>query len=324
MTNPATQSAPAPLNAPKMEWVKRGLIFHPKGNVNWATNSALQPTAISLKPGVIRIYTGLRDDEGIARVGYVDVDSADPSRILGVSEKPCFDIGKPGHFDDNGVVPCSVVKHGDRIHMYYAGYQLVKRVRFLVLCSLAISEDGGETFTRVSPTPVFERTPDETLFRVIHTALFDQGKWRVWYGGGSEFLEGKNKTLPAYDIRYMESTDGVDFPKKGSLILGTSGDEYRIARPNVVRIGSTYHMFLCHGSESDPYSLGYASSPDGHAWVRDDARLNMQKTPGGFDSDMMAYPCFIQADGKSYLFYNGNDYGREGFGYAELTNPEIL
>lgn len=30
-----------------------------------------------------------------------------------MSRKPCLDIGKPGCFDDNGVVPCAITRVGD-------------------------------------------------------------------------------------------------------------------------------------------------------------------------------------------------------------------
>ena len=34
---------------------------------------------------------------------------------------------------------------------------------------------------------------------------------------------------------------------------------------------------------------------------------------------MMAYPCVIKVGDRTFMFYNGNDYGRYGFGYAELV-----
>jgi hypothetical protein len=36
---------------------------------------------------------------------------------------------------------------------------------------------------------------------------------------------------------------------------------------------------------------------------------------------MQAYPAVMQIRDKTYLFYNGNDYGRDGFGIAELIAP---
>ena len=37
---------------------------------------------------------------------------------------------------------------------------------------------------------------------------------------------------------------------------------------------------------------------------------------------MTAYPCVIAAEGRHYLFYNGNDFGRRGFGCAILDDWE--
>jgi hypothetical protein len=34
----------------------------------------------------------------------------------------------------------------------------------------------------------------------------------------------------------------------------------------------------------------------------------------------MAYPAVVEAEGRRYLFYNGNNYGRDGFGLAELAD----
>ena len=31
---------------------------------------------------------------------------------------------------------------------------------------------------------------------------------------------------------------------------------------------------------------------------------------------------FVEYKGKTYLFYNGNNYGYDGFGYAELLNEQ--
>jgi hypothetical protein len=38
----------------------------------------------------------------------------------------------------------------------------------------------------------------------------------------------------------------------------------------------------------------------------------------GWDSDMLCYPCIFDHKGESYMLYNGNGYGRTGFGIAKL------
>ena len=37
----------------------------------------------------------------------------------------------------------------------------------------------------------------------------------------------------------------------------------------------------------------------------------------------MAYPFVFEHDSDFYLLYNGNDYGRSGFGYASITKENL-
>ncbi len=308
-----------------MEWQKLGLIFQVKNHISWSNNSALQPSAIFLvDENIIRVFFGSRDISGISRIGFVDLNPENPEDIINTSSQPCLDIGNDGMFDDNGVVPCCVIKNKNRLILYYAGYQLVEKVRFLVFGGVAESFDNGQSFKRVKQVPIADRTDNEALFRVIHTALYDQDTWKFWYGGGSYFKEHKNHSYPCYDIRYIESKNFDKIGCNGKILLETKKSEYRVARPNVIRFNNKYHMFLCHGSFTDPYSLGYAYSEDGIDWTRDDSILNLNKSSCSWDSDMMAYPNFIIVKNVGYLFYNGNDYGKEGFGCARLLNLKDL
>ena len=301
-----------------MKWEKKGIIYSQDGSTNWAKNSTLQPTPLLLDQDTIRIFAGFRDDKGVSRVGYVDVDANNPKIVKKVSKEPVLDIGLPGTFDDNGVVPCAVINNEGKIHLYYAGYQLGYHVRMLIYCGLAISEDNGRSFKKYSQVPVLERSDSELLFRVIHSVVKEKDKWRIYYGAGSCFKMGKKKTLPLYDIRYIESNDGIKFQGFGKVVIPTQGDEYRVGRPYVIKDEDIYKMFFCAGSEDLTYKLAYAESNDGVNWIRDDNKLNISLSSSGWDSQMMAYPSVVKHNEKTYLFYNGNNYGYDGFGYAEL------
>ena len=67
--------------------------------------------------------------------------------------------------------------------------------------------------------------------------------------------------------------------------------------------------------------MGYAYSKDLVEWTRDDSKVGIGLSESGWDSQMIAYPYITQIHDKYYMFYCGNDFGKEGFGYAEL---EIL
>ena len=307
-----------------MKWEKKGIIFNPKGKINWAANSALQPTPIIIEDK-IRVFFGCRDEKGISRIGWVDLELNDPSKILDYSNEPVLDIGLPGTFDDNGVVPTAVVKRNDVLFLYYAGYQLVKNVRFIAFTGLSISSNNGNKFTRFSNVPVLDRTNDEFLFRAIHSIFFEDGIWKVWYGGGNHFINSESKSLPVYDIRYMESDDGINFSNKGKVILSCGLNEHRIGRPYVIKHNCNYLMFFGASTKSQSYRLAYAESVSGINWQRKDELIDLDYNAFDFDSDMSAYPAVIEVNDKFYMFYNGNDYGKEGFGLAtmKINNDKI-
>jgi hypothetical protein len=66
--------------------------------------------------------------------------------------------------------------------------------------------------------------------------------------------------------------------------------------------------------------MGYAESSDGRQWTRMDGRLGLDVTPGSFDSDAIMYAAPLDIDGVLYVFYNGNDFGRDGFAVARLES----
>lgn len=303
----------------QMKWQKLGLVYGPDGSLPWAQHSALQPTPILVGDDTIRVFVGHRDAEGVGRVSFVDLSADDPTRVLQTPKSPVLDIGTPGCFDEKGVIPCAIARYGKYLRLYYAGYMCPASVRFIAFSGMAVSADNGATFKRFSRVPVLERTETEPLFRAIHSIFEENGVWRIWYGAGERFVQGEKKTLPEYNIRYMESADGISFPASGRTVIDIEGAEHRVGRPYVCRWHDrSYRMFYGYGSEENPYRLGLAHSADGNSWTRCDAALGLEPSLTGWDSEMIAYPSVITTRAGTFIFYNGNAYGRDGFGVAAL------
>lgn len=307
-----------------MIWEKKGIVYTPPGDGSWRDNSALTPTAFQISDAVIRVFASFRDSDGVGRIGFVDVSADNPADILSVSERPVLDVGDRGMFDDNGVILGDVLRVNNKIYLYYVGFQLVEKVKFLAYSGLALSEDGGNTFFRASKTPVLDRADEGLYIRAIHSVIHEDGIFKVWYAVGNGWELISDKEFPQYDINYLESVDGVTFKGKGRKCIQNNVDnqEYRIGRPRVYRSGADYVMNFTYGTTDGCYQAGQAYSSDGCKWRRDDESLGLEPDGNGWDSRHLSYPSVIKTTkGKVFAFYNGNDMGKGGFGYAELVKP---
>lgn len=66
------------------------------------------------------------------------------------------------------------------------------------------------------------------------------------------------------------------------------------------------------------YYIGYAESIDGIHWNRKDNEAGIELSEKGFDDKNISYPYLINLpDSKDVvMFYNGNNCGKTGFGWA--------
>ena len=303
-----------------MNWIKHGLIWTPNGSSEWAKTHATCPTPIHLDDGTLRIYLQSRDMRNVGRVGFIDLDPENPTKVINSSKTPVLDIGEPGSFDDNGVFQTSVLKVPDgRLFMYYVGFELCHHIRYRLLTGLAISEDNGLTFHRHKKTPILERSSEEQHFRCGPFVTLDKNLFRMWYVAGSDWESIDGKEMPIYDIRYMESADGFSWPDYGRVVLPVSlAQEHGFGRPYVMQDGNTYRMhYSIRKRNPAGYRLGFALSENGLDWIRKDSEIGIDISASKYDSDAVEYGAEISVGGKTWFLYNGNDFGRDGLCMAE-------
>ena len=302
-------------------WKDSGLIYEPTFDGSWKDNSALTPTPIIINNEEIRIFCGFRDPKGVSRIGYIDVDINNPKKIIRVSKVPVLDIGIHGTFDDNGLILGDIIEVENKIYMFYVGFQLVDKVKFLAFSGLAISEDRGETFNRISNTPILDRSDEAIYIRAIHSVIFEDGIWKIWYSTGSSWQKIDQKLFPCYDIKYLETSDITNIYKIGvNCILNDKNNlEYRIGRPRVYKHDNEYIMNFTYGTLDGKYQVGQACSIDGLKWKREDDLFNLKPGECEWNSKHLCYPAYLKTDKSEFVFYNGNNMGFNGFGYAINT-----
>ena len=305
-----------------MKWIKKGLIYAPTGEDGWKNQFAICPIPFLIEKNRLRIFTSMCDKNMISHEGYVDVNPEDPSVILGVSEKPLYETGRPGSFDDHGCGAIDLLKVGNKLYMYYIGFQLGINVPYYMFGGLAISEDGGYTFKKYSQAPVLDRHGDEIYARCGIQVLNDDGKIKMWYVGSNKegWTMAQGKLKPLYTMMYTESDDGIHWHKESVQCMEyANADEHGFGRPHVWKEDGLYKMIYSIRTYSRGYYLGYAESQDGIHWIRKDDEVGIGLSETGWDSENISYGYRFVYGNKTYLFYNGNGCGKTGFGYAELV-----
>ena len=302
-----------------MNWIKKGIIFNSNNIAPWAISGAMIPTPVELNKDTIRVFLTFLDKNGIGRTGYVDLNKDNLSEVKSFSKKPIFNIGQDGTFDDNGSLTCSVTKSksGD-LYFYYAGFELGTKIRYRLFTGLAVTDENLQVKKKYE-VPVLDRTSKELFFRGGPFCIYEDSIYKMWYVAGSDWIVVDEKKMPVYEIKYLESADGINWPDEGQVCIKIQNDnEHGFGRPYVIKHKGIYKMFYSIRVKHLGYRLGYAQSTDGLNWTRMDHKMNLDVSKDGWDSDMIAYSAVIELKGKLIMFYNGNGFGKTGFGYAEL------
>lgn len=313
-----------------MEWKKKGLIYKVEGKNDWAFSHTCKPTPFVIDHETVRVYFGVRSRHGKTRTTFCDIDVSDFNnfRVKYIHDTPVIDLGKIGTFDDSGANVCDIVKAGDLLYMYYIGWNPSTTVHTRNAVGLAVSSDGGVTFKRMYEGPVLDRNKMEPYHAGAVNVHRCKDSWKMWYnyGHGWKIINGRPEIQ--YYIRYATSDNGIDWVREGiDCIIPTNPYECT-ARPCVFlpnENNELYRMWYCHRSmdnfrvvASKNYRGGYAESYDGLHWIRkdDEFGLTVSNETNEWDSEAIAYPYVVEINGRLVMFYNGNGFGKSGFGYA--------
>lgn len=298
-----------------MRWRKLGLVYAPDGSKPWMRTHAANPVAEPMGGGRIRVYFSSRDGENRSSIGFVEFDVANPTTILRESDEPVLGPGELGMFDDSGASIGCVLAVGEKRYLYYMGWHLTVRVPWQNALGLAISDGPELPFKRVSTFPVVPLNEIDPYTISYPWVLREQGKFRMWYG--SNIAWGARKADMRHLIKYAESRDGISWERTNVVAIDFANPaEYAMCKPCVVHDADRYRMWWC--SRGAAYRILYAESADGIRWTRYDDRVGIDVSPGGWDSEMIEYPCVFDHDGHRYMLYAGNAFGRTGFGLAIL------
>ena len=299
-----------------MQWRKLGLVFCPSGKIEWMESYAAVPIAEYIGGDRFKIYFSSRDRLNRSSVAYVVIDLTSPYQILDLSPEPVLVPGDLGAFDDSGAMASWLTHHAGNKYLYYIGWNLGVTIPFRNSIGLSISTHGDQ-FIRHSNGPIVDRSMTEPHFCASCCVMPGEEFWRMWYLSCTSWRMSEGKPVHKYHIKYAESHDGIHWQRDGHVAIDFANDqEYAISRPSVVRDSDRWRMWYSYRGYS--YRIGYAESEDGRQWKRIDNQVGIDVSKTGWDSEMIEYPFVFDHKGQRYMLYNGNGYGKSGFGLAVL------
>jgi hypothetical protein len=305
-------------------WIKKGLLFDVnKYKERGLFSHATIPFAYHLQADNYRIFFSSRDELGRSRPYYQDSLIKDGEIVLvGSPIGPIFDFGPKGTFDDNGIMPSCIIDVGNEVWMYYIGWNPQVTVSYRLAIGLAISKDGGVTFSRSSNGPLLDRSYHEPFFNTSPFVIREDDFFRMIYVSSTGWIEHNGRMEPRYLLMQSISKDGISWIKPGELVLGYSDDIENFGRPCILKNSKGYELYFSHRMARDyredrtqSYKLGRVESSDAQTWKNISLDI-FSGMPLDWDCDMYEYCHVFIHENNTYMLYNGNDHGLNGFGYA--------
>lgn len=278
---------------------------------------ASNPVAEHRDGDLFRIYFSSRDERNRSSIAWIEIDLRRPANVLRVADQPLVVPGEAGSFDDSGAsMGCLVAMPDGRRFLYYVGWNLAVTVPWRNSIGLAIAVHADAPFEKYAPAPIVDRSAVDPYSLSYPWVLREGAAWTMWYG--SNLGWGPRQTDMVHVIKRAESSDGITWKRNGAVVVGLRKGECALARPCVVRDSEHYRMWYAYRNAA--YRIGYAESEDGCRWERRDEQAGLAVSPSGWDSEAVAYPHVFGHAGRRYMLYNGNGYGRTGFGLAVLED----
>jgi len=299
-----------------MRWKKLGRVYRPNPIHPKLATHAANPIAVWLENDLYRVFFGGRDDHNRTSVGFVDLDMRNYI-VKYVHDRPVFEHGAENSFYSHGVsVGNCYVAQGHR-YILFMGWQCrpgqhwrgdIGRLRLGQDFSLTLDESR----------PLLGTSEVDPVSLSYPWVLQLNGQYRMWYGSTMSWDAGNGEML--HVINHAVSNDGNVWSRLGLAIPYELGVAQAFSRPSVISDSDGFHMWFSYrsGKAGQNYRIGYAHSSTGEKWTLRLVDSGIDVSRKGWDSEMIEYPYVFDHKGHRYMLYNGNGYGRSGFGLAVL------
>lgn len=294
-------------------WTKQGNIFN---------KHHAQLPIVDIYNETYKVYYSTRDENGCSIPMSISVFKHNLKQYLHPI-KIDIPLGEIGSFDHYGVMPTDIITLDDNTkYLYYIGWALRKDVPYHNTLGLAVSKDYGISWEKYSDGPIFNSSVLEPGFIGTAKVFRDGSNWKMYYLSSRTWIRNEGRLEPTYDIKLAISDDGISWIPTNDVVIPLEEGEGGIASFQSFRNTAWFSVrgkLSYRNNINESYKIKTATLINGQ-WIRNRG-VDLDVSPEGWDSEMVAYPYIINDDNNNQLimFYNGNGFGQTGFGCA--TQP---
>lgn len=303
------------------KWQKLGLLYCPSrdGRHPKLLSHAANPLPVQLEGDVYRVYFSGRDADNRSSVGAVDIDIV-KREVIFEHQQPFFQHGPEGSFYADGVSIGNCYEVDGVRYMLFMGWQSPKAGhwrgdigRLIVQPDLTLKLDSNGPFMGFDVV-------DPISLSYPWVLQSSEDDYHMWYGSTKTWDAGNGEML--HVINYAASQDGHSWNREGLVVPYELGKAQAFSRPTVAHDEhGGYEMWFSYRSgRGEKYRIGHAVNRDGREWVLTLNAACIDVSTYGWDSEMIEYPFVFDHNGQRYMLYNGNGYGKTGFGLAVLAD----
>jgi len=302
------------------KWQKLGLLYCPSGigrHTKLLSHTA-NPLPVLIDGDIYRIFYSGRDVDNRSSVGAVDVDIV-KRKVIQEHSEPFFENGPQDSFYADGVSIGNCYEVDGKRYMLFMGWQMPHGGHWRGdIGRLVMKPDMTLELDRDVP---FLSSDDVDPISLSYPWVIKNknGSFSMWYGSTTTWDAGNGEML--HVIKCATSADGHHWNREGLAVPYELGTAQAFSRPTVARDAQNgYEMWFSYRSGAgEKYRIGYAVSKDGKGWELALKTVGIDVSANGWDSEMIEYPFVFDHKGQRYMLYNGNGYGKTGFGLAVLV-----
>lgn len=197
-----------------------------------------------------------------------------------------------------------------KVHLFYQTYG---KGKLDSICH-AVSSDAAH-FKHDPSNPIYRPADAKwSAGRAIDAEVYPHGK-ELWL-----FFATRDPEMQVQQIGLASAPLTSDFSRGKWHTVSLDGPTLKpevpwegkcVEAPSVMKHGGLYYLFYAGNYNNAPQQIGVATSKDGKIWTRiRDHPLLRNGAPGTWNSSESGHPgVFTDDNGKTYLFYQGNDDG---------------